>query len=289
MPFGTLVGATPSAEPGALAATAPGPARTRWPLPALAAWGLGWGLHALLVDGPAPAWLAPAAATALGVALTLLGGTRMRSALIALGFPLSWLASGAAATLPAWGWLLPLALLLLAYPLHAWRDAPLFPTPAGSLAGLASLAPLPAQARVLDAGCGLGQGLDELRAAYPQARLEGIEWSWPIALAARLRCGHATVRRGDMWAGSWQGLGLVYLFQRPESLPRAVEKAARELAPGAWLASLEFEATALRPQAVLQSPGTRPVWLYQAPFVVRRPDANDARGTAASSSRAGSR
>jgi len=52
------------------------------------------------------------------------GGTWWRRAIIALGFPLSLTASGAAA-LPGWACL---PLLLLIYPLNAWRDAPLFPT-----------------------------------------------------------------------------------------------------------------------------------------------------------------
>ena len=38
-------------------------------------------------------------------------------------------------------------------------------------------------------------------------------------------------------------------------------------AEGAWLASLEFEATELQPQAVLRRPGERPLWLYRAPFI----------------------
>lgn len=275
MPFGALVrspaaDASPAAgAPASAQASAQAP-RLAWPLGALCAWALAWGLYALLASSPAPAWLAPCAASALGVVLAILASTRTRTLIVALGFPLSWLASGAAAGLPAWAWLLPLALLLLVYPLSAWRDAPIFPTAQGSLDGLAALAPLPPYARVLDAGCGLGHGLDELRLAYPRARLEGIEWSWPLAMAARLRCREARVRRGDMWAADWHGVDFVYLFQRPETLPRAVDKARRELAPGAWLASLEFEAEALEPQAMLQQPDLRPLWLYRAPFVTRR-------------------
>ena len=60
---------------------------------------------------------------------------------------------------------------------------------------------------------------------------------------------------------------MVYLFQRPESMPRAVTKALAELKPGAWLVSLEFEALALQPQACLRAPDGRPVWLYQQPFI----------------------
>ena len=48
----------------------------------------------------------------------------------------SLLGSGAGAGLPAWTWLLPLAALALAYPVSAWRDAPVFPTPRDALAGL---------------------------------------------------------------------------------------------------------------------------------------------------------
>src|SRR5690606_695786 len=144
---------------------------------------------------------------------------RWRTVFVAAGFPVSAVAQGlmgaSAIGTPAWAWLLPLALLLLAYPVRAWRDAPLFPTPAGALAELAVQAPLPGGAQILDAGCGLGAGLRELRGAYPQAALHGTEWSWLLALACRLRCPWARVRRGDMWAQPWAGFDLVYLFPRP--------------------------------------------------------------------------
>lgn len=265
MPIGTA--ATASAAAGARDAA---DHALRWPLSGLLAWSAAWGVHVLMLRTPAPDLAAPLAASAVGFALAIPARTRMRRLLTAAGFPLSWMALGGAAGWPAWAWLLPLALLALAYPLQAWRDAPLFPTPDGALDGLAALAPLGAGARVIDAGCGLGHGLAALRRAYPAARFEGIEWSWPVALAARWRCrGFARVRRGDMWRDDWRGAGLVYLFQRPESMPRAVEKARRELPDGAWLASLEFEAAGLRPQAVLQPPDGRAVWLYRAPFVDR--------------------
>jgi hypothetical protein len=48
-----------------------------------------------------------------------------------------------------------------------------------------------------------------------------------------------------------------YLLQRPESMAPA------ELKPGAWLVSLELEATELQPQRRLQAPDGRPVWLYR--------------------------
>lgn len=239
-----------------------------WPLPALAAWGLAWLVFLACAWLRAPRWLGLAAATLAGVALATRGTTPWRRLFMAAGFPVMLAASGAAATLPGWAWLLPLGLLWLLYPMSTWRDAPLFPTPASGLRGLAALAPLPPGARVLDAGCGLGDGLRELHREYPQAQLDGLEWSWPLALACRARCRFAHVRRGDIWTADWSGYAMVYLFQRPETMPRAVEKAARELGPGAWLVSLEFEAAALTPDQVLRVSDGRLLWMYRAPLPV---------------------
>ena len=239
--------------------------RLPWPLPALLTWALAWGLYRGAVVLGLPVWLALALACAAGALASVLGQTTWRRALIALGFPLSVLASGGAAFAP-WVWLLPLVLLLAVYPLNAWRDAPLFPTPGGALDALPGLAPLPAGARVLDGGCGLGDGLKALRRAYPQAQLHGVEWSWPLRALCALRCPWAKVRQGDLWRSDWKPCALVYLFQRPESMPRAVAKARAELAPGAWLVSLEFEAAELQATACLHAPDGRPVWLYRAPL-----------------------
>lgn len=240
--------------------------RLVWPLPAVLAWGLAWALFRLALGVGAAAWLALLLGSAAGLLASVLGTTAWRRLLIALGFPMALLASSAASW-PSWIWLLPLAVLALVYPLNAWRDAPLFPTPSGALDGLVRHAPLPPDALVLDAGCGLGHGLHALHWIYPQATLHGVEWSWPLRLACALRCPWASVRQGDMWRVDWRPYAMVYLFQRPESMARAVAKAREELAPGAWLVSLEFEATALRPTACLQGRDGRPVWLYRAPFV----------------------
>lgn len=244
----------------------------RWPLPALLAWAACWALFVAMSRLAAPLPIALSLAAALGLALSLPAATRWRRIFVAAGFPLSLAASGFGAAVPAWAWLLALALLALIYPLNTWRDAPMFPTPAGALRGLAALAPLPEGARLLDAGCGLGDGLRELQREYPQARLAGVEWSWPLRLACAWRCRFARVERGDLWASDWSRSDLVYLFQRPESMARALEKARRELRPGAWLASLEFEAPGLRPTAVLRAPGRKPVWLYRAPLAAEGSD-----------------
>ena len=241
--------------------------RLPWPTPALLAWGSAWALFWGLNGLAWPAWVALATASAWGAGCSVLARSWWRRTLIGLGFPLSLALSGVL-TLPAWAWLLPLLLLLLIYPLNAWRDAPLFPTPAHALRDLAAQAPLPAGAWVLDAGCGLGDGLKALREAYPAAQLHGLEWSWPLRALCALRCPWARVRQGDIWRADWQPYALVYLFQRPESMARAVAKAQAQLAPGSWLVSLEFEATLLQAQATLRCADGRPVWLYRAPFLL---------------------
>lgn len=234
-----------------------------WPLPALLAWAACWGLF-LTLHGlrMAPGW-AVALASALGAAFGLRAPSPWRRLIVAAGFPLSLAASGLGTNLPAWAWLLALGLLALVYPANVWRDAPLFPTRRGSLAGLDDVAPLPAGARILDAGCGLGAGLAELRRVFPAARLTGLEWSWPLRLACGMRCPFAQVRRGDIWKEDWSAYDMVYMFQRPESMGPAADKARRELRPGALLVSLEFEAPSLRPEAVLRNPGRKPVWVYR--------------------------
>jgi len=236
--------------------------RLPWPLPALLAWTAAW---ALFLGLQALGWTGVAAllmATGMGIVCTLWAASWWRRGLIGAGFPLSLALSGTLA-LPAWAWLLPLGLLLLVYPLNAWRDAPLFPTPAGALHTLAQAAPLADGAMVLDAGCGLGDGLLALRLAYPRARLLGLEWSWPLRALCALRCPWATVRRGDIWRADWAPYAMVYLFQRPESMARALAKAQAQMAPGSWLVSLEFEVPGAPPTGRLQAPDGRPVWLYQ--------------------------
>ncbi|MFM9882068.1 MAG: class I SAM-dependent methyltransferase [Burkholderiales bacterium] len=236
-----------------------------WPLPAVLIWATAWAWYVLLRWMSVPVIWALLIATLWGVLSSAVGSNLWRRGLIVLGFPLSFALTNAL-ILPPWVWLLPLALILLIYPLNAWRDAPLFPTPSQALRDLSKHAPLSPGARVLDAGCGLGDGLKALREAYPDADLHGLEWSWPLRAACALRCPWARVRQGDIWKADWRSYSMVYLFQRPESMPRAVAKATAELAPGAWLVSLEFEAKALTAHAVAYGHDDRPVWIYRAPF-----------------------
>jgi hypothetical protein len=197
----------------------------------------------------------------VGAALALVVEGPWRRAICALGFPISAWAQGAAAAWPAWAWPLLLFALLLAYPLRAWRDAPFFPTPALALQGLEQWVASPQ--RVLDAGCGLGHGMRALRSLWPEAAIRGVEWSPLLAWLSRHLCPWAQVSQGDMWAMSWSGQDVVYVFQRPESMQRVWAKARTELKPGACLVSLEFAVPGQKPAASLQIPGQRPVWIYR--------------------------
>lgn len=236
--------------------------RLPWPLPAVLAWALGWAAFGALgaAGAAAPLPVLAGTACALAAAAAISGG--WRRAIAGGGFPLSVWALGAAASTPPWAWAIAAALLLALYPLRAWRDAPFFPTPAAALAGLDAVI-RPPPARVLDAGCGLGHGLQALARVWPQARLEGVEWSRPLCWLAARRLAQASIRRGDMWAASWAGHDLVYLFQRPETMGRAWSKAVAELAPGAWVVSLQFEVPGVRPAACLGGPGRNRVWIYR--------------------------
>lgn len=244
----------------------PNVSRLRWPLPAVLAWGLGWATWTIAGAVGPPSWWAFCAAAGASAAVALSVTGPWRRAIAGGGFPLSAWLVGAAADMPPWLWLLLLLAVLAAYPLRAWRDAPFFPTPRLALHGLDAVVGTPQ--RVLDAGCGLGHGLAALRRLWPGAELQGLEWSAPLAWAAAWRCRglRAQVRRGDMWTASWAGHDLVYLFQRPESMARAFAKASRELAPGAWLVSLEFAVPGQEPWACLRGEGDerrRPVWVYR--------------------------
>ena len=236
-------------------------ARLIWPVPALLSWALSWGLFLLFMHWQWKPLALLALPTGLGIVLSMAGQTWWRRVIIGTGFPVSLALSGLLVA-PGWVWLLPMLLLLVVYPLKAWRDAPLFPTPADALNDLPDVAKLPPGAHVLDAGCGLGHGLQALRQAYPLAELHGIEWSRLLRWWCARRCPWAKVVQGDIWLADWSGYALVYLFQRPESMPRAAAKALAEMKAGSFLVSLEFEAPDLQAYACIEGED-KPVWVYK--------------------------
>lgn len=242
---------------------------TPWPAPALLTWAVGWAIFAALTALTGVALIAWAAALVTTALCASAGRTAWRRVFMAAGFPLSWLALGGGNNVPAGLWLAALALLWLLYPLKAWADAPLFPTPSNSLADIDRHLKLSASPSILDAGCGLGDGLIEWTRQYPAARCTGLEWSWPIALLCWLRClralPQARIRRADMWRADWAGFDVVYVFQRPESMEKIATKAKAELRSGAWLVSLEFPVLGWKATSVMRPAYGRCVWIYQLP------------------------
>ena len=238
--------------------------RLPWPLSALIVWACAWLVFVLLQGAGWPV-VALLGGCVLGTAGSLLGNGWWRRGLIALGFPLS-LALLGAARLPISAWLGALVLLLWVYPLNAWRDARYGCTPTQALLRLATHAPLPLGARVLDAGCGLGAGLKALHHSYPAAHIDGLEWRWPLFLLCALRCPWAHVIYGDLWLADWRGYQMVYLFHGAKGMARAAAKAQAELAPGAWLVSLESAVPGVLPSVQLRAPAGGVVWLYRMPL-----------------------
>lgn len=234
-----------------------------WPWPAVLVWLACWGWFMVLRGVGMPLGWALLLASALGVLAAFWTHSPWRRCFMALGFPLAWVFSTGLHEVPAWFWLLPAGVVVVLYPISTWRDAPLYPTPIDAFDGLRELLPLAPAARVLDAGCGLGHGLRALERAYPDARLEGVERSWPLRWACALRTPGARIFQGDMWQVDWSGYDMVYLFQRPETMPRADEHAQRCLAHGAWLASLEFPVPDRTPTLRWTCPDGRTLWLYQ--------------------------
>ena len=256
-----------------------------WPLPAVWVWVWAWVVFVGSRLLSLPMFPALLLATGVGVLGSVWARTPMRRAVMVLGFPLSWwlltLGAGTSvlAGLPAWGWGVPLVMVLALYPPATWKDAPLFPTPRGALDGLGAQVPLPLAGHVLDAGCGVGDGLLALERAYPEVHLHGLELSWPLRLLCALRARHAHVRQGDMWAADWSRHDMVYLFQRPESMPRAWAKAKAELKPGAWLASLAFAVPDVPPTLVWTCSDGRSLYLYQQPLDASKTEAVSATPT----------
>jgi hypothetical protein len=240
-------------------------------MPAVFAWGGGWllMLAASWLGWPAGGALLLGMVPALWAQGLVAAGWR-RWAVLA-GLPLLMLTTAGVSAVSPWGWLGFAVLLLVLYPLQAWRDAPVFPTPRSALQNLAEVVSLEPGAAVLDAGSGMGHGIAALRRAFPAARIDGVESSLPLVLWSRRRLHRegassgprCRVRRGDMWTCSWAEFALVYVFQRPESMQRAWHKASAEMPAGAWLVSLEFEVPEATPISRQTCPDGRPLWIYR--------------------------
>lgn len=112
---------------------------------------------------------------------------------------------------------------------------------------------LPANARLLDLGCGLGGPLSRLGRLRPDARLEGVEAAPLNWLIARLRLlGRARIQLGSLWNSDLSGQDVVYAYLSPAPMPRLWEKARAEMRPGSLLISNTFGIPGVEPDEVVE-------------------------------------
>lgn len=152
------------------------------------------------------------------------------------------------AGLPPWLYL-SAALLLFAISRNALTDrVPLFLTSQAALDALA--ARLPANARLIDLGCGTGRLLGGLSHRRPDLILHGVESAWLPWLWARLRLARhpgVTVSLGDIWRAPLAGHGVIYTYLSPEPMARIWHKVKQEADAGAWLVSNSFAVPGVEP------------------------------------------
>jgi hypothetical protein len=248
--------------------------RLKWPLFAILFWLLTWFIYYIVLGFNVSQGIALVTTISLGAILSSIEKNGWRRVFLNLGFLVSWVLTtpvAAGELVPSWVWLIPLAALVVTYPVQSWADAPFFPTPHKALIGLAKKISLSENAKILDAGCGLGHGLRELHKEYPSSQFEGIERSVLLTKICSLWCPWAKIRNGDIWDADWSIYDMVYIFQRPESMKRTLQKVNAELKPKSWLVSLEFELIEIIPTDKLSFSNGKMVWLYQMPLQLKSP------------------
>lgn len=152
-------------------------------------------------------------------------------------FPLLWLVYQADIQ-PFW-FLAGFALLALTSLGSLKTRVPLYLSSRRAVEAVASRAP--AQARVLDLGCGLGGWLSGLKTIRPDLALAGVEMAPLNWLASRLRLnGRATVRLGSLWSESLTDYDIVYAYLSPAPMAELWRKVEREMRPGSLFISNTF-------------------------------------------------
>ena len=179
-------------------------------------------------------------------------------------FPLSYCALAASQGIPSWAWGACAAVGALVFPRLDKASAPLWRSPSELAMGLAAAysGEEPSPASALDAGCGLGDAVLSMRAAFPGSKVDGVESAWAPWAIARARCGEG-VELGDLWEKPWGGYGLVYLFLRPEAMGRARAKCADEMEPQSVVASMDFEFEGATPWDAVEVRAGRVLRLYR--------------------------
>ncbi|MDR0234184.1 MAG: class I SAM-dependent methyltransferase [Zoogloeaceae bacterium] len=154
---------------------------------------------------------------------------------------------------------------------------PLYLSNEGAARQLAAL--LPQNARLLDAGAGVGSLLLPLARLRPDLALRGVENAplpWLIGKTRALR--HDPIkldwRWGDFWSHSFAPYEAVYCFLSPAPMPELWEKARREMKPGRLFISKAFPVPDTACEILTEDPATDvdTLYLYRIPAI---PDAFD--------------
>jgi hypothetical protein len=176
-------------------------------------------------------------------ALTMWVGLARWWRLIQFGFPLAVLAAGILA-LPPGVFLGGFLALLVLYWSTFRTQVPYYPSGRAVRAEVARLLSATGAPRAIDIGSGFGGLVLELARLRPGATVEGIELAPLPWLASRLRA-IATRSRARFYRGDYEHLDfgrydLVFAYLSPAVMDGLWRKAAREMRPGACLASYEF-------------------------------------------------
>lgn len=233
-----------------------------WPAGVASTWLISW-VSAIAL---APLLHPLITGSAAGAMLSTTSQKKWRKAMIAMGFPFSYAILDLQGDVMAWIWLAPVIALLAIYPPRLWTDAPMFPTPKRSIAGLSKRLKLEDGAKILDAGCGMGHAIAALHEEFPKARLFGSEQSWLTSRMAKHSHKYAAIEQCDMWQQDWGQFDMIYVFHRPDTMSRAMQKACEQLHSGAWMASLEFKDDDYIPDLVWHNKGEKPIYLYRMPI-----------------------
>lgn len=167
----------------------------------------------------------------------------------ALFFPLAWLTMQAEIN-PLW-FLFAFALLAVTSLGSLKTRVPLYLSSRRAAEAVAERAP--ANARVIDLGCGLGGWLGNLKSLRPDLIVTGVEMAPLNWLISRSRLGsRATVQLGSLWDVDLSGYDIVYAYLSPAPMAQLWDKVQKEMAPGSLLVSNTFTVPGAEPDETVE-------------------------------------
>jgi SAM-dependent methyltransferase len=185
---------------------------------------------------------------------------------IQLLFPLGLVGAHQLA-IPPLAFLAAFLFLLLLYWSTYRTQVPYYPSNRRVWQAVANLLPPAGRVRVIDIGSGLGGLVLDLQGRRPGIEATGIELAplpWLLSrLRAALARSGARFIRGDYNDLDFSRFDLVFAYLSPAAMPALWRKAAREMRPGALLASYEFVIDERLPnRTVYPTEGGPPLYIW---------------------------